>query len=53
MAGDDQDDDLEDDDRVRLHAALDRSQQDFQSGRGIPDYEVLAELRAKAGRGQE
>lgn len=46
----DQGDDLEDEDRARLHAALDRSQQDFQSGRGIPADEVLAGLRAKAGR---
>jgi hypothetical protein len=46
----DQGDDLEDEDRARLHAALDRSQQDFQSGRGISADEVLAELRAKAGR---
>lgn len=29
-------DDLDDDDRVRLHAALDRSQRDFLAGKGIP-----------------
>jgi hypothetical protein len=29
-------DDLDDDDRSRLHAALDRSQKDFLAGRGIP-----------------
>ena len=43
-------DDLDDDDRARLHAALDRSQKDFLAGRGIPAEEVLAELRARSGR---
>jgi hypothetical protein len=32
----DQGDDLDDEDRARLHAALDRSQKDFLAGRGIP-----------------
>jgi len=31
-----QGDDLDDEDRARLHAALDRSQEDFLAGRGIP-----------------
>ena len=43
-------DDLDDDDRARLHAALDRSQKDFLASRGIPAEEVLAELRARSGR---
>jgi len=46
----DQGDDLDDDDRARLHAALDRSQRDFLAGRGIPAEQVLAELRARPGR---
>jgi hypothetical protein len=46
----DQGDDLDDDDRARLHAALARSQADFLAGRGIPADQVLAELRAKAHR---
>ena len=32
----DQGDDLDDADRARLHAALDRSQRDFLAGKGIP-----------------
>jgi hypothetical protein len=43
-------DDLDDDDRARLHAALDRSQRDFLAGKGIPAEEVLAELSARSGR---
>jgi hypothetical protein len=43
-------DDLGDDDRARLHAALDRSQRDFLAGKGIPAEEVLAELSARSGR---
>jgi hypothetical protein len=46
----DEGDDLDDEDRARLHAALDRSQRDFLAGRGIPAEEVLAELRARSGR---
>ena len=46
----DQGDDLDDEDRARLHAALDRSQRDFLAGKGIPAQEVLAELRARSGR---
>ena len=41
----DEGDDLDDEDRARLHAALDRSQRDFLAGRGIPAEQVLAELR--------
>jgi hypothetical protein len=46
----DQGDDLDEEDRARLHAALDRSQKDFLAGRGIPAEQVIAELGAKAGR---
>jgi hypothetical protein len=46
----DQGDDLDDEDRARLHAALDRSQEDFLAGRGIPAEQVLAALQAKATR---
>jgi hypothetical protein len=46
----DEGDDLDTDDRARLHAALERSQKDFLAGKGIPAEEVLAELRARAGR---
>ena len=45
-----QGDDLDDEDRARLHAALERSQRDFLAGRGIPADEVLAELCARSGR---
>jgi hypothetical protein len=45
-----QGDDLDDEDRARLHAALARSQEDFSAGRGILADQVLAELRAKANR---
>jgi hypothetical protein len=46
----DEGDDLDEEDRARLHAALDRSQRDFLAGRGIPAEKVLAELRARSGR---
>ena len=46
----DEGDELDDEDRARLHAALDRSQRDFLAGRGIPAEEALAELRARSGR---
>ena len=42
----DEGDDLDDEDRARLHAALDRSQRDFLAGKGIPAEQVLAELCA-------
>ena len=38
-------DELEDDDRARLHAALDASQAEIDRGEGIPASEVIAELR--------
>jgi hypothetical protein len=37
----DQGDDLDDEDRARLHAALDRSHADFLAGRGIPAEQVV------------
>jgi len=42
----DQGDDLDDDDRGRLHAALDEADAQFDRGEGIPAARVLAELRA-------
>lgn len=39
------DDDLDDDDRARLHVALEASEQEFEAGKGIPATEVIAELR--------
>ena len=39
------DDDLDDEDRARLHAALEASEEDFKAGKGIPAAEVIAELR--------
>jgi hypothetical protein len=43
-----QGDDLDDEDRARLHAALDLSQEDFGAGRGISGGQVMDELRVKA-----
>jgi hypothetical protein len=39
------DDDLDDDDRAALHAALEASEQEFSQGKGIPAAEVMAGLR--------
>ena len=36
---------LDDDDRSRLHAALETSEEEFRVGLGIPAAEVIAELR--------
>ena len=38
-------DELDDDDRARLHAALDASQAEIDRGEGVPASEVIAELR--------
>ena len=38
-------DDLDDDDRARLHAALAASEEEFRLGQGIPAADVIAELR--------
>ena len=37
--------DLDDEDRARLHAALDESQAEIDRGEGVPASEVIAELR--------
>ncbi|MSP60155.1 MAG: hypothetical protein EXR72_07400 [Myxococcales bacterium] len=37
----DEGDNLDDEDRVRLHAALERSAEQFRAGRGIPAADVL------------
>ncbi len=39
------DDDLDDEDRARLHAALEASEEEFKASKGIPAAEVIAELR--------
>lgn len=39
------DDDLDDDDRAALHAALEASEEEFSAGKGIPAAEVIAGLR--------
>ena len=38
-------DDLDDEDRARLHAALRQSDQEFKAGLGIPAADVLDRLR--------
>ena len=38
-------DGMPDDERSRLHAALDRSEKEFAEGKGIPAEVVLRELR--------
>lgn len=38
-------DELDDDDRVRLHASLQRSAEQFRAGRGIDADQALARLR--------
>lgn len=39
-------DHLDDDDRARLHAALDEADEELRAGRGIPGAQVIADLRA-------
>ena len=41
----DEGDDLDDDDRARLHASLRRSAEQFQAGRGIDADKALERLR--------
>jgi hypothetical protein len=41
----DEGDDLDDEDRARLHAALRQSDEEFKAGKGIPAAEVLDRLR--------
>lgn len=43
----DEADELDDEDRARLHAALDASQAEIDRGEGIPASEVIAGLRAR------
>ena len=38
-------DDLDDEERARLHAALDRADEELRAGKGIPAAQVIAELR--------
>ena len=42
----DDDDDLDDEDRARLHESLARSEKDVRAGRVRPADQVIAELRA-------
>jgi hypothetical protein len=44
----DETDELDDEDRARLHAALDESQAEIDRGEGVPAGEVIAELRSRA-----
>jgi hypothetical protein len=39
------DDELDEEDRARLHAALEASEDEFRAGLGIPAADVIAELR--------
>ena len=43
----DEGDDLDDEDRARLHAALRRSDEEFREGPGVPAEEVLDRLRKR------
>ena len=44
----DEADDLDEEDRARLHAALDQAQSEIDRGEGIPASEVIAGLRKRA-----
>jgi hypothetical protein len=44
----DETDEVDDEDRARLHAALDESQAEIDRGEGVPASEVIAELRSRA-----
>jgi hypothetical protein len=39
------DDELEDEDRARLHAALDAADDELRAGKGIPGERIVAALR--------
>jgi hypothetical protein len=41
-------DELDEEDRARLHAALEQAQDEIDRGEGIPAGEVIAELRKPA-----
>lgn len=43
----DDDDDLDDEDRARLHAALRQADDEFKAGQGIPAADVLDRLRGR------
>jgi hypothetical protein len=43
----DAEDDLDDEDRERLHASIRRSLEQQEAGKGRPASEVIAELRAR------
>lgn len=43
----DNEDDLDDEDRARLHAALRQSDAEFQAGQGIAAADVLERLRTR------
>jgi hypothetical protein len=40
-------DQLDDEDRARLHAAIERGQDEIDRGEGIPAEQLIAELRTK------
>ena len=42
-------DQLDDDDRARLHAAIEQAQDELDRGEGIPVAEFLAHLRSRRG----
>lgn len=44
---DDGTDDLDDEDRARLHAALERGMEEVERGEVVPAEEVIAKLRAR------
>jgi hypothetical protein len=41
---------LDDEERERLHASIDRGLEDVRAGRTAPADQVIAKLRAKSGR---
>lgn len=44
----DEGDELDDEDRARLHAALRRSDEEFREGLGVPAEEMLDRLRKRS-----
>jgi hypothetical protein len=42
-------DQLDDDDRARLHAAIEQAQDELDRGEGIPAAQFLADLRSRRG----
>jgi hypothetical protein len=41
-------DQLDDEDRRRLHVAIERGQQEIAQGKGVPAAQILAELRTRS-----